>query len=198
MAIRDLSNNSPGAVLPVKPSGLILLASKTASAVATLDITTRNAPGQSGALFSSDFDEYEIHMNNMLPATNTASLMVRFSTDGGSTYLATNYYFGSHWALNSLADGTYNDGSFGSTSFVTIDNTSSTYGGCSKMTVFAPASATTHLVNWLSNAVKGDGVIIGIRGSGLQTGTSAFNAVRFLFNSGNITSGTVRIYGVSK
>src|ERR1035437_3292300 len=67
-------------------AGLVLLESHTASSSVSLDFTTRNASGQSGATFQSDFDEYEIHFVNLVPATNNVEFRIRMSTNGGSTF----------------------------------------------------------------------------------------------------------------
>jgi len=181
---------------------LILLEERTASSSSSLDFTTRNVTGQSGATFQSDFDEYEIRYSNVLPATNDDIFYFQVSDDGGSTWKTAggSYYYVAHWTVNAPSDGAFNDGSFSSTYGLigeTIRN-SSTYGGLDGFTrVSKPASANSH--KWRSGAVwvKNSGQMTMEDVYVLSTETTAVNAIRFKYNGGNISSGTIRIYGVA-
>src|SRR5690349_3912071 len=70
--------------------GLVLLEEHViTSSSASMDFTTRNVTGQSGASIQSDYDDYLVRLINIVPATNTQNLRHRVSTDGGSTFDAT-------------------------------------------------------------------------------------------------------------
>lgn len=59
--------------------GLVLLEQHTASASATLDFTT---------FISATYDEYIFELIDLILATDNVSLLMRMSTDGGSSYAA--------------------------------------------------------------------------------------------------------------
>ena len=64
-------------------SGLILLDSQTASNNTTIDFTK---------FITSDFDEYVLKGQYILPVTDNVSAYLRASTDGGATFLAGTTY----------------------------------------------------------------------------------------------------------
>jgi hypothetical protein len=116
-----------------------------------------------------------------------------FSTDNGSTYLNTNFQ-GGVWT------GAYNA------------NTTSNSSG----TTLCPLSTIATNFNWYSaqifieipqsNLVVYDGLGVwnnnGTYGrvqlAGTNTGTTTVNNIRFYFTVGNISSGTISLYGISQ
>src|ERR1700690_1568790 len=72
-------------------SGWVLLETETASNSAALDFVTRNASGQSGASFQSDFDEYILEVVGLVNGSS-AVLGIQFSTNGGSSYDTSSNY----------------------------------------------------------------------------------------------------------
>jgi len=193
------TNITAGAILRVVSTigavemlGLVFLEEKTASASATLDFTT---------CISSVYDTYEIVFVNVLPATDGAQLLMRMSTDGGSSYDSGGNYQASLWAWHNTAGGFSGEAS-GATSLkvtITMDNTDANYPG---------ADGTIRLYNPGSNKYKQVAGQTSFRDSangqtsctfkGTYLSTTAVNAFRFLFSSGNITSGTIRVYGLAK
>jgi hypothetical protein len=73
-----------GSAISAGASGLVLLDTQTASASASLDFTTD---------IDATYDAYFLQVGDIVPATDGADLLVRFSTDGGSSYFATNYNY---------------------------------------------------------------------------------------------------------
>ncbi len=183
---------------PVAAPALVLLEQHTASTSASLVFTTRNATGQSGATIQSDFDNYEIRLINIVPATNNVTFRMQFSTDGGLNYdTGTNYSytFGNDW-IN-----TGNTGGAASQVAIPIDNVgnSSNYSLNGIGQMYNPGGAIYKPVSFdsvLFNAAVSS--IIHTRTGGWWLSTSAANAFRFIMSSGDITSGTVRVYGVAK
>lgn len=181
-----------------------VLGTYSASAAATLDITTRNASGVSGAIFQTDFAYYQVILEDIVPATDNVQLYVRFSEDGGATYRATagDYFYHTFWSANTPTSGTFNDSSFVSTAFaiaVAVDTTIATAGlmgvnGELKLT--KPATAQNHKVAWDTQFYGNTPRFEQDRGSGWYTRSNAVNAMRLLFSSGNITSGNVTIIGI--
>jgi hypothetical protein len=181
--------------------GLVLLESHTAAASATLDFATRNATGQSGATFQSDYDEYELVFENVLPATNGAILLLRASTNGGSSYdAANNYAYSYQYSNQAGSGGTPGSGAAsGIFSGGTTSNTASGGGICGSMRITNPLNAAQHKifdghVAFFANDGNRYRASIG----GWYLSTTAVDALRVLFDSGNLTSGTVRLYGVAK
>jgi hypothetical protein len=178
--------------------GLTLLEQHTASASASLDFTTRNVTGQSGATIQSDFDEYEVHFVGVVPASATQALYMRMSTDGGSSYVAgTSYTYLNLYG--GIADGITQQSGSGVAQIRLANAISATanwtVGG--RLQLFEPGSSAykfvtahvvaavgTNLYSWTATAVFLD--------------TTAVDAFQFLFASGNIASGTIRVYGVAK
>ena len=65
--------------------GLVLLEQHTASASASLNFTTA---------ITSAYDDYVFKLVGLVPATNNQDIEVRFSTDGGSTWITgTAFYY---------------------------------------------------------------------------------------------------------
>jgi hypothetical protein len=179
--------------------GLVLLASLTASSSSSLDFVNRNASGQSGAIFQSDFDEYLIEFVNVRPATNAAGILGRLSTDGGSTYASTSYYSPYHvvWSGGHTAG---NDTTNGFRVSGPCSNTAANGGVSGTMRLYNPLSSVVHKQALLSTANVDTNVSVPVRwdvGAAYQSAT-ACDAFRVIATSGNIADGTVRIYGIKK
>lgn len=193
--ITAASNGSAGA------AGRVLLASLTASSSASLDFTTRNASGQSGNIFQSDYDEYIVEFVNLIPATNGVTLSLRMSTNGGVSYDSGSNYRVALRFDNSAATG----GSSGSNSATSlgfagfISNSSSGGGAVGHLRIFSPLSSSIQkFFPFLCFFLSNDGNYYHTTGGGVYNQTTATNAISFFMSSGNIASGTIRIYGLSK
>jgi hypothetical protein len=182
---------------------LVWLGTYNASAVAELDIVTRNATGQSGAIFQSDFDDYEIRFQNIVPATNSVNLLIQCSTNGGSSYdTGSNYStIGSYYYTGGT--GVVGTASNSATAITVLDSISNntSWGVCGEISLRSPLS-TTLMKQFVDghasmlDAANGDFLAVTFSGVYKVSG-SAVNATRFLFASGNIASGSVRVYGIS-
>ncbi len=176
---------------------LTFLEGHTASNSATLDFTS---------FISSTYDDYLIEIVGLLPITDAQDLHMYVGTGGGPTYDTT----GSHYS--SVAVGYKNDGTlFGPT----VQNPNVPilaykpsnvvdYGGVQLTLRLRLPQSTTQRRNLTGHGqhVFNDGglgvaniFMVGIQYITLGT---ALTALQFLFNSGNIASGTIRIYGLAK
>lgn len=170
--------NSSGTVAPVGGAGaLVFLAAQTASASASLDFTT---------FISSTYDDYVFKGVNLVPATNGAILLAQIGTGGTPTYdTGTNYF-------------TASGSSFGYRIASTVANAAG-YGQASFSADLIDPQSTAQMKQMFGNAAWHDGsTVVGGSFSALWAVTTAATAIRFLFSTGNITSGIVRAYGVSK
>jgi hypothetical protein len=174
----------------------VLLATATASASASLTFTA----------LSSTYDEYLAVLVNVVPATNSAKLLMRMSIDGGSTYKsgATDYQFAN---LTFGADAVAQNGaSTGATSINLAfngDNSAANGGFNGEVRIFGVNNTNarkfvTELISFNNSAVgctftTGGGMTLL---AALQT--SAVNAIQFIMDSGNITSGSIYLYGIRK
>lgn len=176
---------------------LVLLESHTASSSAELDFTTG---------ITSTYDEYQIEILGIIPATNGALPKIQFSTNGGSTYDTGNNY---DWGQTNDAMGGNSSGTngqtntsgiavFGDGSGVGLSNTA-TPGLAASFTLYDPLSSTNvKFVSGRGVAVySGTGSRYMFLFGGVYKITTAANAFRIIMSSGNITSGTVRLYGVA-
>jgi hypothetical protein len=176
---------------PTEP-GLVLVEQHTASVSASLDFTT---------CITSTYDEYQIELIHVRPATNNSNLYLRMSTDGGATYDSTNLYGWANWAYRATASGVSAGGLVGQIDLTPANvSNSASWGG---------ASGTIKLFNPLGSYYKQYGgkmtffgeseqYLLGGEVVGYYQNASPVNAFRFLYSAGNITSGTIRCYGIKK
>lgn len=185
---------------------MVLLESRTASASASLDFTTRNATGQSGATFQSDYDEYEFHLVSLVPASNGVGIYLRFSTDGGATYDATAAHYSWVIALG-VGDASPSVVGLSSTSATEIkihDNQSNAakLSVSGRIDVFNPLSTALYkLVSGKMNptdSTRSTSSLISMVGAKWLVDATAGNACQFLASTGNLTSGVIRCYGIAK
>lgn len=180
----------------------VLLYDSSASASATLDVVTRNAGGQSGNIFQSDFDEYLLVAENLKPATNATDLYMQASSNNGSSYdTANNYYYSVNY--NSLlGTGGFqgNPTAVGaSIIFSSIDNTAAQPAVSFDMRISDPLQ-TTYNKNWrVSNgtARQNAGNVFGFTQQTYWNTNVALTALRFKYSAGNIASGKIRVYGIA-
>lgn len=175
--------------------GMVLISTATASNSAAIDFTSG---------ITSAYDEYMISMTNVVPATDDASLQLRVSEDGGSTFKAgaTDYSYAYNSEQEAGTDAS--NGSAGSTRILmsaSVSNTASMGGVCGEVRFFAPAGTTqnklfTYQTGFPRTSTTDFRVINGAGRFVLDT--NAINGIRFLFSSGNITSGNFALYGIKK
>jgi hypothetical protein len=174
---------------------LILLEQHTASSSASLSFTS---------WYSSLYDVYVVELVNLIPATNAVNCYMRMSTNGGSTYDAgTNYNNGS-WRYSSgggAAGGGNGQNQFDIDGLTTADHISNSanYGLCGTLHLYSPGS--TALYKQIRGEVTMLETAAGLMANCILVGayavTTAVNAFQILMSSGNIASGTVRIYGIA-
>jgi hypothetical protein len=213
---RGLSNNitTGGVILPAgitnssvsavtsfaNASGgtLILLSTQTASASATISFTTG---------LDSTYDEYIFKIINCHPATNGANLSFNGSTDSGSNYnvtKTTTAFVAYHKEDGSDAVLEYagSEDLAQSASFQSISTNlknDNDIGASGTLTLFNPSS-TTYVKHFIcrTNGMNVNTYSMEHNSAGYFNTTSAINAIRFQFTSGNIDDGIIKLYGVKK
>jgi len=176
---------------------LKLLSTQTASASATIDFTS----GIDGT-----YDTYVFKFINCHPATNDVNFQFNLSTDGGSSYNVTKTTT-RFTALHSESDSPHASLQYESTRDLaqsTADKILLNGVGngddesCSGELILYNPSSTTFTKHFMARAVenRSDDTAEDAYGAGYANTTSAINAVRFLFGSGNIDEGIIKMYGV--
>mgnify|MGYP003514364281 FL=1 len=181
--------------LPANLQGMALLSTSTPSAASSVDLTGLDAR----------FSRYIITFDALVPATNNDTLSVRTSSDGGSTFDSggTDYSYTGMQTYAGIASASF-VASTGDTKVVLHSlggaSSTATNGGISgRIELLAPAQATGYhhmLFNAVWHAESSGGVLSNAHGGAARRSSAAVNALRLYFAGGNITSGTVRVYGV--
>lgn len=182
-------------------AGLVLLEEHTASSSADMQFVTRNASGQSGNTFQTDFDDYELRLNYIVPATNGAPLHMQVTPDSGTTWESADYIWNRYLAISSAA-GSAGTGVSTSSIEIYFNQSSSAAGVCGTMKISDPdQSAHAQIFSGLFSGFDTSDSAQGISmvAASYQPATpAAINGIRLIFGSGNIASGNARIYGVLK
>lgn len=166
--------------LPGGGGGPVLLATLTASTSATLSDTTH---------ITATYDHYEIVFDQIIAASASVHLETQLTVNNGSSWLATNYlnpetsittYISLLDASTTLEPAVLNGIGISGVLHL-IGPNSTTARGCSVTGQLLVPAASSNISAFMA---------------GNNTNTSTVNGIRFLFSAGNITSGSIKIYGV--
>lgn len=184
--ITAASNGSAGGA-----SGLILLEQHTASSSADLQITTA---------ITSTYDDYQLRIIGLIPATNNTDLFLEFSSDGGSTWNTTANYYSFYAGITNSAT-SFNDAVNGGNAWKLGSgmNNSASRSYCATIDLSNLLSTTIdkQATGHLTYTNQGN-VGTAVFGALLDIAGTAFNALRIRQSSGNLAVGTIRIYGLAK
>jgi hypothetical protein len=170
-------------------NGAVLIQSQVASSVATVDFVKG---------LDALYDEYIFLLSEVVPQTDNTILSMRFSTDGGSSFLAANY---KRSRIANVDGGGVLVGGSGSTSEIQIHDGLGNAAGevfASVLRLSRPAGSLYKIVHGTHASVNlTPNLVNGLAGGTYTGATSAINAVRFLMSSGNI-NGKFKLFGVRK
>lgn len=172
------------------PSGtgtVQLIATGNASNVASISFTN----------LSSTYAYYYVVLSNVQPVTNAATLNILVSTNNGSSYSNTAYYYAGTTANGAGTTGhitAANTAQFALTSSqsnASFDN----LGGI--FNILNPGqSSRLHQFNYQFGWIDSTSTFVSVSGSALWASSTAINAIQFSFSSGNINTGVFKLYGV--
>ena len=201
MSLKFANNNSLSAITSV-PSGvgggsLNLISTTTASSSSTISFTSG---------IDSTYKEYVFKFYDIHVATDDKDFLFNMSVDGGSNYnvtKTTTFFEGYHNEGDSSAGLQYNTGfdlaqsTSGQVLFHSVGNQNDE--SCAGTLHLFDPSNTTFVKHFLftGNNYNQDDFLINAFVGGYGNTTSAVNAVQFSMESGNIDSGTIKLYGVS-
>jgi hypothetical protein len=187
-----MSNGADAALsyedIPSQAQTLVLLSTQTASSSATIDFTS---------LITSTYKNYIILFDEVIPQTDSANLWFRTSNDNGSNYQTTTYAYSINKA--SSADAGYDALQAATQAQIIITASVGSAAGESASGViylYDPLATNYTKISISASCVDSDGNIAQATGAAARLTVEAVNAVRFLMSTGNITSGTFKLYGV--
>lgn len=176
-------------------SGLVLLATRTASNSATIDFDN---------LLDSTYEVYKITYSGISPASDNVDLYCRFGTGATPTYQATSY----RYSNTGGRAGTVVQRDSGNTTvnqMIMNDVSTNAVGNqvgeevSGEMYIHSPANTSKHKnCHWAHSREDAADYMQNETGSGKWDSTTAVTSVRFLFASGNIASGEFKLYGIKK
>jgi len=196
-----ITNSSVSAVTSfANASGgtLTLLSTQTASASANISFTTG---------LNSTYDEYIFKFINVRPATDDVQFGFQGSTDGGTNYgvnITSTSFFAEHQENDGGTQFTYatSEDLAQSTSeqiIVNAQGNGADESNSGEFSFYNPSSTTfvKHFIiresSYHASNRSNDRYTAGYFNT-----TSAINAIRFKFSSGNIADGVFKLYGVKK
>lgn len=178
----------------VAAAGLVLITVATLSAQATVEFTAFDA-----TLYSS----YLFVLENVIPATDNVDLWLRTSTDGGANYDAgvSDY---AHFTRENTMQVSDVSASAGDEADSEIQLTTANQGNAANeklsmmIWVYKPDDADYTKFTFEGVYSGTTTVFRHVFGGGIRLSAADVNAVRFLFSSGNLTSGRILFYGLRR
>jgi hypothetical protein len=187
---------------------MVFIKKLTASSSATLSFVD----GTDGVVLDDTYKEYVFTFKDIHPATNRAIFGFNLSTDSGSNYnvtKTTTAFIAFHSETNDADVALSYDTGFDLaqstadqrlTQYISSDGDSSASGN---MSLFNPASTTyvKHFISSCNNMVITSDLTeyftMNQYVAGYGNTTSAVDAIRFQFSSGNIDAGDICLYGIA-
>ena len=202
MSVLFCNNNSMSAITSV-PSGVIggsmvLISTQTASSSSTIDFTSG---------IDSTYKEYIFKFYNIHPEESEKDFGVQFNAVGESGYnetITSTFIKARHTESDSAAALAYNtaaDQAQGTGFQYLSEDSGNANDNCVSgfLHLFNPSSTTfvKHFMSTIAEVGGGDSQLKNNFIAGYINTTSAIDEVQFKFSSGNIDSGTIKLYGVT-
>jgi hypothetical protein len=176
---------NPSWVAPVIPAAgsRVLLNTITASNNATLADTTS---------LTATYSEYEVDYESLVPSSTGAATNCQLTLQVGGAFPATGYADNYFLSYSSTTSGS-------STTYIPCSDTTTTISGTAGVSgsfkMSAPATSHIQMVRGaMYEAANNTTFYQGIFG-GMYTTAAVVTGLQFKFGSGNIASGTIKIYG---
>ena len=169
----------------------VLLQEQVASASASLNFTD---------FVDSEFDDYFVVLENLIPATDGSLLRMRTSTNGGSSYDsgASDYHY-SRGGTTAAGSGTNANSTSTAIEFTSsVGNAANETGVSGRIDFNKPQSAIYFGMNFAVRWLDTSTIPLNMDGVGYRMAAADVDAFQLLFSSGNITSGSAKLYGLRK
>ena len=175
-----------------------LITTQTASSSSSLDFTSN---------INSTYSTYIFKFVNLHAATDGAEFQFNLSVDGGSNYnvtKTTTMFYGyqtEDGSSTAVAYDTNLDLAQSSSDQLIMENlgNGNDESGSGTLYLFDPSN-TTFVKHFMSRAMRNGSAdyCVDYNMAGYVNKTSAVNAIRFKMSSGNLDSGVIKMYGLSK
>lgn len=165
------------------PYELVKLSTKTAGT--TVSFTSE---------FTSNFTNYYVKIRGVQTVTDNVHIIMTFSVNNGSSYLSTGYKSGISYDY-----ATFNSGGTSSIRVLDTSSNSSTRGSNIDLTLYnlLDTSQVKVCYGW-NGYYSSDAASQYESCCGVNTGTTAVNAIKFASSSGNLQAGTFTLYGIQE
>ena len=200
------NNNSISAITSggqLAQGKMTLIKEQTASSSSSISFVN----GSGGVVLDSTYPIYKFKYINLHPATNNVNLNINFSSDSGSNYnvtKTTTFFDAFHTESDSSTSFAYRSGNdlAQSTGEVLLNynigaGNENDESSCGEIFLFAPSS-TTFVKHFMIVNQSNTHASYSLNefSAGYCNTTSAVDGVRFKMSSGNIDSGTIKLYGI--
>jgi hypothetical protein len=195
-----------GQVLTSAGSGLPTWATPSAGAVSLLATVTASSSATvnfDSTYITSTYDAYMIVMNSVLPATNSVTISIDASSNNGSSFPYSWSNTGTGFSSNGTAAQGVGGGQNKLTGALTasateqkLTNAAGKPFNCT-MYLFKPSATQYFQCTWNATWISDvSSALCWVGMSGTTNSSTAINYIRFAMSSGNIASGTFRLYGI--
>lgn len=143
------------------------------------------------------YNAYVVRFDTVAPAIDIVNLLMRTSTDGGTTFDsgAGNYAWFYAWGVPAFS---HADSTSATSITLAVQLGNSTNENlCGQITIYPANGARWTLIHGLTTYVSRDPLMMGTWNAAAREDSTAVDAVRFLMSSGNIASGDFHLYGVA-
>ena len=197
----EAGTNNTAVMTPLRTAQAITaLANRGLEVIASSDLSN-DATVEFTGFDSSAYDGYLFLLQNVIPATDGQALYLRTSTDGGSTYDsgASAYAYSRVQVTMDSVPAQTESGSSGASQMVisgTVGSGTNEDGLSGTVWMPGPHLAKRTMAQWHFASIDEDNVRETVTGGGVRLSSADVDAVRFLFSSGNLESGTITFYGM--
>ena len=163
-------------------------------------ISTATASSSASIIFTglTGYKWYMLEFEALYPSASATNLQVQGSRDNGATYISAGYESTYLYLYNSSYN---NNRSYGDSAIYLTGAFSPNYSGFSGVAYLHGCGTSSSLLFGVTHqSVIYDSVVVGnsvVMGGGFVNIASAVNAIKIFPASGNLASGTVKLYGVS-
>lgn len=179
---------------PYDSAAFIKLETIVASNDASLDFTT--------GFDSTKYGNYMLVLSELVPAVDIANLLLRVSSDGGSTFDSgsSDYHTASHYTAsnNTTANLNASTGEHGIHLLGAVGSDAGIGGGRCRVCIYSPDSSNNTQVDFIGACIHHDSRRMGVYGMGERNSAVAVNGFQILFHNGNIASGAATLFGIPK
>jgi hypothetical protein len=195
------ADGTSGQVLQTNGSGTLSFATPSSGAMTLISTQTASNSASLSWTGLSTYRSYLLILSNIVPQTSADQLNVQLGTGSGPTYIASSYYHSA--VLNATNSSTpfgnsgSNDNTIDLTSGSTIAASSNGMSAVIYLINMLASPASTARVMFNCNYATGSTTFWNVQGTGvLAFNTDPKTAVRILFDTQNIASGSASLYGI--